>query len=75
MAERKPARKGSQQSKGFTAAEKAAMKERARVQSAEKFDSRYATFGFSDEANIDQGAMWPHNALARRLAQREGSAL
>ena len=28
-------------------------------QPAEKFDSRYATFGFSDEANIDQGAMWP----------------
>jgi uncharacterized protein YdhG (YjbR/CyaY superfamily) len=28
-------------------------------QSAQKFDSRYATFGFSDEANIDQGAMWP----------------
>ena len=28
-------------------------------QSAAKFDSRYATFGFSDEANIDQGAMWP----------------
>ena len=28
-------------------------------QSAGKFDSRYATFGFSDEANIDQGAMWP----------------
>ena len=26
-------------------------------QSAEKFDSRYATFGFSDEAAIDQGAM------------------
>ena len=28
-------------------------------QSAEKFKSRYATFGFSDEANVDQGAMWP----------------
>jgi uncharacterized protein YdhG (YjbR/CyaY superfamily) len=28
-------------------------------QSAEKFDSRYATFGFTDEAAIDQGAMWP----------------
>ena len=27
-------------------------------QSAAKFDSRYATFGFSDEANIDQGGMW-----------------
>ena len=28
-------------------------------QSAQKFDSRYATFGFSDEANLDEGAMWP----------------
>ena len=28
-------------------------------QSAQKFGSRYATFGFSDLANIDAGAMWP----------------
>ena len=28
-------------------------------QSAEKFKSRYATLGFSDEANLDDGAMWP----------------
>jgi uncharacterized protein YdhG (YjbR/CyaY superfamily) len=28
-------------------------------QSAEKFGSRYATFGFSDEAAIDKGSMWP----------------
>jgi uncharacterized protein YdhG (YjbR/CyaY superfamily) len=28
-------------------------------QSADKFKSRYATFGFSDAANIDDGAMWP----------------
>ena len=28
-------------------------------QSADKFKSRYATFGFSDEANLDDGAMWP----------------
>jgi uncharacterized protein YdhG (YjbR/CyaY superfamily) len=28
-------------------------------QSAAKFDARYATFGFSDEAKLDQGAMWP----------------
>jgi len=28
-------------------------------QSAQKFNSRYATFGFSDEANLDKGAMWP----------------
>jgi uncharacterized protein YdhG (YjbR/CyaY superfamily) len=28
-------------------------------QSADKFKSRYATFGFSDSANLDQGEMWP----------------
>ncbi len=27
-------------------------------QSAQKFKSRYATFGFSDKANLDEGAMW-----------------
>ena len=28
-------------------------------QSAQKFKTRYATFGFLHEANLDQGAMWP----------------
>ncbi|MEU4345837.1 DUF1801 domain-containing protein [Streptomyces sp. NPDC023838] len=28
-------------------------------QSAEKFKSRYATFGFSDQAKLDEGTMWP----------------
>ncbi len=28
-------------------------------QSAQKFSTRYATFGFSDKANLDEGAMWP----------------
>src|ERR671930_905146 len=28
-------------------------------QSAQKFNSRYATLGFSDKANLDDGAMWP----------------
>jgi uncharacterized protein YdhG (YjbR/CyaY superfamily) len=28
-------------------------------QSAHKFKTRYATFGFSDDANLDEGAMWP----------------
>jgi uncharacterized protein YdhG (YjbR/CyaY superfamily) len=28
-------------------------------QSSQKFKSRYATFGFSDAANLDEGAMWP----------------
>ena len=131
MAERKPAKKGTQKSaksmtgkasKGFTDEERAAMKERAQelkaeaqradgeravlakiaemqgpdramaerlhevvkasapdlspktwygmpayarddkvvcyFQSAEKFNSRYATFGFNDSANLDDGTMW-----------------
>jgi uncharacterized protein YdhG (YjbR/CyaY superfamily) len=28
-------------------------------QAAQKFNSRYATFGFNDIANLDEGAMWP----------------
>jgi len=28
-------------------------------QSAQKFKTRYATFGFSDAANLDAGALWP----------------
>jgi uncharacterized protein YdhG (YjbR/CyaY superfamily) len=28
-------------------------------QSAQKFKTRYATLGFSDQANLDEGAMWP----------------
>ena len=32
-------------------------------QAAEKFKTRYATFGFSDEAKLDDGALWP-NAYA-----------
>ena len=146
MAERKPAKKGTQKSarstaatdtpsKGFTDAERAAMKERSRelkaearanknraegardllakiaemqapdralaerlhaivtanapdlspktwygmpayakdgkvvcfFQSAQKFDSRYATFGFSDEANLDKGAMWPTSFALKEL--------
>jgi len=28
-------------------------------QSAQKFNTRYATLGFSDKANLDEGALWP----------------
>src|SRR6266511_2832096 len=28
-------------------------------QSADKFKARYATLGFSDKANLDEGALWP----------------
>jgi uncharacterized protein YdhG (YjbR/CyaY superfamily) len=151
MAERKPARKGTQKSakrttasrqksKGFTAEERAAMKERARelkaeasrkktreagerdvlakiaempradramakkvhaivtasapalmprtwygmpayanedgkvvcyFTSADKFKSRYATFGFNDDANLDEGAMWPTSFALKELTDAE----
>ena len=36
-------------------------------QSADKFKSRYATFGFSDQANLDNGAMWPTTFALKKL--------
>src|SRR6266568_1939576 len=157
MAERKPAKKGTQRSatstietdkrsEGFTAEERAAMKERARelkaearanedraagerdvlakiaempgpdramaerlhalikasapglepktwygmpayakdgkvvcfFKSAHKFKSRYATFGFEEEANLDEGAMWPTSFALKELTaadEAEGTEL
>jgi uncharacterized protein YdhG (YjbR/CyaY superfamily) len=40
-------------------------------QSAEKFKSRYATLGFSDEANLDEGAMWPTSFALKELTPTE----
>jgi uncharacterized protein YdhG (YjbR/CyaY superfamily) len=40
-------------------------------QSAEKFNSRYATFGFSDKANLDEGAMWPTSFALKELGAAE----
>ena len=40
-------------------------------QSAEKFDARYATLGFSDEANLDEGAMWPTSFALKELSATE----
>jgi uncharacterized protein YdhG (YjbR/CyaY superfamily) len=144
MAQRKPAKKATQQSakrttgkasKGFTAEERAAMRERAKelkaaagkadgekdvlakiaempkadrvmaerlhalikasapdlsprtwygmpaytkdgkvvcfFQSAHKFKSRYATLGFSDNANLDKGDMWPTSFALKELTAAE----
>src|SRR5262249_968419 len=38
-------------------------------QSAQKFKTRYATLGFSDKANLDEGHMWP-TALRAKGAER-----
>jgi uncharacterized protein YdhG (YjbR/CyaY superfamily) len=40
-------------------------------QSAQKFNSRYATLGFSDEANLDEGAMWPTSFALKELSGAE----
>ena len=40
-------------------------------QSAAKFGARYATFGFSDEAKLDQGIMWPTSWAIRELTAAE----
>jgi uncharacterized protein YdhG (YjbR/CyaY superfamily) len=137
MAERKTAKKGTRRkaSKGFTAEERAAMRERARelkaasnqeqaesdvlakiaempepdramaerlhaivkanapalsprtwygmpaytkdgkvvcfFKSADKFKSRYATFGFEEAANLDKGAMWPVAFALKELTAAE----
>ena len=132
MAETKATKKGTPKSKGFTAEERAAMKERARelkaaqskeeaerdvlakiaempkadrvlaegihkivkatapalspktwygmpayandagkivcfFKSADKFKSRYATLGFEEAANLDDGAMWPTSFALEEL--------
>ena len=40
-------------------------------QSAQKFKSRYATFGFSDQANLDEGVMWPTSYALTKLTAAE----
>src|SRR6184192_2187683 len=39
--------------------------------SAGKFKTRYATFGFSDKANLDEGAMWPTDFALKELTAAE----
>jgi uncharacterized protein YdhG (YjbR/CyaY superfamily) len=40
-------------------------------QSAQKFNSRYSTFGFQDAANLDEGAMWPTSFALTKLTAAE----
>jgi len=44
-------------------------------QSAHKFKSRYATFGFSDTANLDEGAMWPTSFALTALTATEEATI
>lgn len=40
-------------------------------QSAEKFSARYATLGFNDTANLDEGSMWPTSFALKALTDTE----
>jgi uncharacterized protein YdhG (YjbR/CyaY superfamily) len=40
-------------------------------QSAQKFNSRYATFSFTDKANLDEGAMWATSFALKELTATE----
>src|ERR687889_1900350 len=40
-------------------------------QSAQKFSTRYATLGFSDKANLDEGAMWATSFALKELGADE----
>ena len=40
-------------------------------QSSQKFKTRYATLGFSDTANLDEGAMWPTAFALKKLTAAE----
>ena len=42
---------------------------------AAKFNSRYATFGFNDDANLDDGAMWPTSFALKELTKADEAKL
>jgi uncharacterized protein YdhG (YjbR/CyaY superfamily) len=44
-------------------------------QSAQKFKTRYATLGFSDKANLDEGAMWPTAFALKELTAAEEAGI
>jgi len=44
-------------------------------QSAQKFNSRYATFGFSDQADLDEGALWPVAFALKELTAAEEATI
>ena len=44
-------------------------------QSARKFKARYATLGFSDAANLDDGALWPTAFALKELTATEEATI
>jgi len=44
-------------------------------QSAQKFKTRYSTLGFSDTANLDDGALWPVAFALKKLTATEEATI
>jgi uncharacterized protein YdhG (YjbR/CyaY superfamily) len=44
-------------------------------QSGQKFQTRYATFGFTDSANLDEGSMWPAGFAVKQLTAADEAKL
>jgi uncharacterized protein YdhG (YjbR/CyaY superfamily) len=44
-------------------------------QSAQKFNARYATLGFSDTAHLDEGAMWPTSFALKEITATEAARI
>jgi uncharacterized protein YdhG (YjbR/CyaY superfamily) len=44
-------------------------------QAAQKFKTRYATLGFSDQAHLDDGAMWPTSFALTELTAADGARI
>src|SRR3954469_18733690 len=44
-------------------------------QPAQKFKTRYATFGFSDKANLDEGALWPTSFALKELTPADAKKI
>ena len=44
-------------------------------QSASKFKTRYATLGFSDQAHLDEGSMWPTSFAIKKLTAAEAAKI
>ena len=44
-------------------------------QSAQKFKTRYATFGFSDKAHLDEGDMWPTGFALKKLSAADAARI
>jgi uncharacterized protein YdhG (YjbR/CyaY superfamily) len=40
-------------------------------QAADKFKARYATFGFNDDAKLDEGTMWPTSFALTKLTEAD----